>query len=213
MPGCSSSRLTFFDRPLSRYPRTESTRLPKSFSVGSVCLALGKTGTWKGLAEMVMAAAGECEPTPPTGGVDAGDHPPITPTGSNGSGSPSGSDERRLSVMLIRFRGGDWWRACTLRSWLASEGLLVTFTSVPYSSDRYDAVVRHFLATLLPDCMYSEIKTLIEVGGVPFRYTHHEIDTRGWLAAQPWREAELGPTPIPVPARLTSDTTAAPAIR
>lgn len=69
---------------LISYPRTESSRYPPSFDLTAVVRDHSAHPHWGGTAQRILE-----ERTPvrvPRGGVDAGDHPPITPMRCVGPG-------------------------------------------------------------------------------------------------------------------------------
>ena len=78
---------------LISYPRTESSRYPPSFDVGSLLRDHAGHRDWGAHAASVLAEAGAGGVRPPHTGKDAGDHPPITPMAC---GRPAGESDWRL---------------------------------------------------------------------------------------------------------------------
>merc|ERR1719174_3395638 len=60
------------------YPRTETSRYPPSFDVTSILQEQAWHPTWGKTVEWLLKSQGG-HVKPPTGGHEAGDHPPITP--------------------------------------------------------------------------------------------------------------------------------------
>lgn len=56
----------------------------------------------------------------------------------------------------------------------------------------YEAVLAHFMASLLPDALYSELTLTAGLGGQMFEFSWHRVTERGWLHAMPWRSNDLG---------------------
>ena len=56
----------------------------------------------------------------------------------------------------------------------------------------YEAVLAHFMASLLPDALYSELTLTAGLGGQLFEVSWHRVTERGWLHAMPWRANDLG---------------------
>ncbi|KFD50977.1 hypothetical protein M513_08160 [Trichuris suis] len=70
------------------YPRTETTRYPSNFDFRSILTGLRRLPEFQAHIDNMT----ETGIHPPSGGSDAGDHPPITPMGLN-SEYPTGSNE------------------------------------------------------------------------------------------------------------------------
>lgn len=87
------------------YPRTESTAFSTHFDVHMICVEHASHPEWgKHAAELLGRAAGAKVAVPRTkGGVDAGDHPPITPTQSCTRSHFKNSDEYRMYDLISRF--------------------------------------------------------------------------------------------------------------
>ena len=86
------------------YPRTESTAYPPGTDLGAPLRAQAADAQWGGLAQQLLAQWGaHAGGAPPArGGVDAGDHPPITPVLGADGGLPSGGDGRRIYELVTR---------------------------------------------------------------------------------------------------------------
>ena len=56
----------------------------------------------------------------------------------------------------------------------------------------YDAIVRHFLATLLPACSADQLTLQAAAAGERYELTWHRVGERGWLHALPHRRDGLG---------------------
>ena len=79
------------------YPRTESTAYPKSFDIRGTLQQQGSDGRWgKIVREMLQEGINKSR-----GGVDMGDHPPITPVRAAGPSELSG-DMARLYDLVVR---------------------------------------------------------------------------------------------------------------
>ena len=134
------------------YPRTESTRYPAGFDVAGALAghetdpAHGPIVQWL----LLKSQAGGLQLQ--RSGVDAGDHPPISPTRA----APRGA-----------LRGGP------------ARGL-------------YTAVVRHFIATLLPTATAEQSCLAAEASDERFELRWHRVIERGWLHALPHRTEGLG---------------------
>ena len=124
------------------YPRTESTAYPASFDLDGVLHELRGAGggAYSGFVQSILSGAR----ARPKGGVDVGDHPPITPMQS-----------ASMSELY-----GDSWKI-------------------------YDYVVRHFLATLSPDCKYQRTKVTIDLNGESFSATGKVVEDPGWTLVLP----------------------------
>ncbi|CAE7473243.1 unnamed protein product [Symbiodinium natans] len=55
----------------------------------------------------------------------------------------------------------------------------------------YDYVTRHFIASLMDDAEYDEIRYVFDVCGERFVFTYHEVAERGFLYAMPWKANDL----------------------
>ncbi|CAE6936958.1 TOP3B, partial [Symbiodinium sp. CCMP2456] len=55
----------------------------------------------------------------------------------------------------------------------------------------YDYVTRHFIASLMDDAEYDEIRYIFDVSGERFVFTCHEVAERGFLYAMPWKVNDL----------------------
>ena len=84
------------------YPRTESTAYPPGTDLGAPLREQAADAQWGDLAQQLLARGAHAGAPPPRGGVDAGDHPPITPVLGAGSGVPGGSDGRRIYELVTR---------------------------------------------------------------------------------------------------------------
>ena len=85
------------------YPRTESTRYdPNGFDVRVQLREHAKHPEWGKAASYLLRGKYANTGRPPKGGVDAGDHPPVTPVLSGGGGLPGGADGRRLYELVTR---------------------------------------------------------------------------------------------------------------
>lgn len=74
------------------YPRTESTAYPTSFDVRGILLTQQSHPVWGEYVRSLLATG----PHVPKGGVDVGDHPPITPMRMTTEADLGGSDAWRL---------------------------------------------------------------------------------------------------------------------
>jgi DNA topoisomerase-3 len=83
---------------LCSYPRTESTAYSASFDVQGALSLHHKHPIWGDYAASLMAAG----PHTPKSGVDAGDHPPITPMLSATESELGGGDAWRLFEYVTR---------------------------------------------------------------------------------------------------------------
>ncbi|KAG7362205.1 DNA topoisomerase [Nitzschia inconspicua] len=79
------------------YPRTESTAYPKSFDIKGTLEQQAGDGRWGAFVRELLAQG----PNKSRGGVDMGDHPPITPMRAAGSHELSG-DMGRVYDMVVR---------------------------------------------------------------------------------------------------------------
>lgn len=79
------------------YPRTESTAYPKSFDIKSTLEQQTGDGRWGGYVRELLALG----PAKSRGGVDMGDHPPITPCRAAGFHELSG-DMARIFEFVVR---------------------------------------------------------------------------------------------------------------
>jgi DNA topoisomerase III len=85
------------------YPRTESTAYPPGTDLGAPLRAQTADARWGGLAQQLLKRWGGAHaggPPPARGGVDAGDHPPITPVLAADGGLPGGGDGRRIYELV-----------------------------------------------------------------------------------------------------------------
>jgi DNA topoisomerase-3 len=79
------------------YPRTESTAYPKSFDINGTLQQQAGDGRWGRYVRELLAQG----PNKSRGGVDMGDHPPITPMRAAGQHELSG-DMARVYEMVVR---------------------------------------------------------------------------------------------------------------
>ena len=83
------------------YPRTESTAYPPGTDLDAPLRAQAADTRWGGLAQQLLAQRGAHAGAPSArGGVDAGDHPPITPVLGADEGLPGGGDGRRIYELV-----------------------------------------------------------------------------------------------------------------
>ncbi|KAJ7297715.1 hypothetical protein O6H91_Y040400 [Diphasiastrum complanatum] len=80
------------------YPRTESTAYPQSFDIRGVLSVHAKNPVWGDYVISLLVAG----PHHPKAGVDAGDHPPITPMQSATEADLGGGDAWRLYDFVTR---------------------------------------------------------------------------------------------------------------
>ena len=81
------------------YPRTESTAYPKSFDVGNALHTLKAHTEWGAYVSRLL----EVGFTRPKGGVDMGDHPPITPCRLAQPGQLGGKESRVYDLVARHF--------------------------------------------------------------------------------------------------------------
>jgi DNA topoisomerase IA len=130
------------------YPRTESTSYPKSMDLVELVKMQLPSNQWGDFAHALLYGNGDGNDgggggggggkmTRPRGGVDVGDHPPITPMrflggggGGGGGSQDDGNDDGGGGGV-----GGDGWRL-------------------------YCMITRHFLATLSQDATYIKTKVI-----------------------------------------------------
>ncbi len=86
-------------RGILSYPRTESTAYPKSFDVRGTAAAHAAHPKWGAYVQEKLLQPGAMQPA--RKGIDAGDHPPITPVQCVSPASLSG-DEARLYDFIAR---------------------------------------------------------------------------------------------------------------
>ncbi|CAK8993289.1 unnamed protein product [Durusdinium trenchii] len=55
----------------------------------------------------------------------------------------------------------------------------------------YEYVTRHFIASLMDDASYDEIRYVFDVAGEHFTFTYHEVKERGFFYIMPWRPRDL----------------------
>ncbi|CAD7694740.1 unnamed protein product [Ostreobium quekettii] len=128
------------------YPRTESSAYSAGFDINGTIAAQRGHPIWGQYARGLLEAG----VSRPKGGVDAGDHPPITPVRS--------ATEADLG-------GGDAWRL-------------------------YDYVVRHFLASVSPDCVLKKTEATGTCGGETFSASGRRTIKPGYVAVMPWKKVE-----------------------
>ncbi|CAG8638027.1 972_t:CDS:10, partial [Paraglomus brasilianum] len=83
------------------YPRTETTSYPKNFDLNAVLRMQQNHGIWGSYASELL----ENGVHKPSGGVDVGDHPPITPMRKAEEGDLSGDTWRVYSYVTRHFLG------------------------------------------------------------------------------------------------------------
>eukprot|EP00940_MAST-03C_sp_MAST-3C-sp2_P002319 g2319.t1 len=133
-------------RGLISYPRTETSQYPKHFDILGTLEAQQRHPTYGAYAKK-CAERWRCPSSSFKArrrGIDAGDHPPITPVGACGD-SHLGSRERRL----------------------------------------YDMIVRHFLASVSPDCEFMRSEALFVCGHETFEAHGIEIVEPGFTEILP----------------------------
>lgn len=81
------------------YPRTESTAYPKSFDVRGALFAQASDSRWGSYVSSLLKEG----PNKSRGGVDMGDHPPITPCRAAGTHELSGNMERVYELVTRHF--------------------------------------------------------------------------------------------------------------
>ena len=88
------------------YPRTESTAYPSSFDLRSAVQEQTRSGEWGSYARDLLTEG----LTKPKKGLDAGDHPPITPVcaASKPNASLDTPCDRKHSSWHPRLQMG-WW--------------------------------------------------------------------------------------------------------
>lgn len=79
------------------YPRTESSAYPQSFDITRMLQEQATDARWGSYVRELLAAG----PNKSRGGVDMGDHPPITPTRAARGGELSG-DMARVYELVVR---------------------------------------------------------------------------------------------------------------
>ena len=90
------------------YPRTESTAFSPHFDVHAICVEHQGHPDWGGYVTNLLASAGvgvgggKVSVPRTKGGVDAGDHPPITPTQCCSRSKIKNSDEYRMYDIIAR---------------------------------------------------------------------------------------------------------------
>jgi len=84
------------------YPRTESSRYPSSFDMNSVLKEHQNHPYWGQEAWNILAEAPGGVVKPPGRGIDAGDHPPITPTRAATRGQLRGDRDWKIYEMIAR---------------------------------------------------------------------------------------------------------------
>jgi DNA topoisomerase-3 len=82
------------------YPRTESTAYPKSFDIANILKQLQSHDAWGYYVQNLLQNGGY---TKPKGGVDMGDHPPITPCRLAQPYELSGSESRIYDLVARHF--------------------------------------------------------------------------------------------------------------
>jgi DNA topoisomerase-3 len=98
---------------LCSYPRTESTAYSASFDVQGALSLHRKHPIWGDYVASLMAAG----PHTPKSGVDAGDHPPITPMLSATEAELGGGDAWRLFEYVTRHFLGSVSPDCKYTRW------------------------------------------------------------------------------------------------
>ncbi|KAI8468313.1 MAG: DNA topoisomerase [Monoraphidium minutum] len=93
------------------YPRTESSAYPENFDLQGPLRAQARHPIWGQYAQAVIAAGAGL----PKGGVDAGDHPPITPVAAATEEELGGGDAWRLYDFVARWFLGSTSPDCVVR--------------------------------------------------------------------------------------------------
>lgn len=154
-------------RGLISYPRTETSRYPKHFDVSGAIRARQRHPEYgeyaKGLLERPV-------PRNHRRGVDAGDHPPITPVSA----------------------------ACDVRSMRAHERRL------------YDMIVRHFLASVSPPCLYERSSATLRCCMEDFEMSGVRILDPGFTEILP---KSAPPASDPLPESMTEEMECALRVR
>ena len=81
------------------YPRTESTGYPKSFEIATTLAQQTHHPSWGSFVTELLEAGF----TKPKGGVDAGDHPPITPCRAASPGELHGNEAQIYELVTRHF--------------------------------------------------------------------------------------------------------------
>ena len=99
------------------YPRTESSRYDPSFDLEEALLGLGNNPAWGHLVSKILNRG---PITAPKTGVDAGDHPPITPMRGAARASIRGEADWRLYELVTRAFLGSLMPPCVYAEATAS---------------------------------------------------------------------------------------------
>lgn len=95
---CMQLAESLYTSGLISYPRTETSQYPHSFNARAVLEQLQAIGRWAEAADWALSqSSGQL----PTGGKDAGDHPPITPTAAVARHGLRSEMEWRLYEMVV----------------------------------------------------------------------------------------------------------------
>eukprot|EP00939_MAST-03C_sp_MAST-3C-sp1_P002707 g2707.t1 len=160
-------------RGLTSYPRTETSQYPKHFDIVGTAEAMQDHTVYGPYARRLVSRWREDAGSSSSAttarvrrrGVDAGDHPPITPVGTC-AGAHLGHRERKL----------------------------------------YDMIVRHFLASVSPDCAYVRSEASFACGQELFDASGVEIIDPGYTELLPKSSPSAGSCP-PLPASLRANQT------
>ena len=55
----------------------------------------------------------------------------------------------------------------------------------------YETVVRHFIASFMPNMVYTETTAHLSIGTEQFKFTTHHVQDRGFTFVQAWRYKDL----------------------
>ncbi|EME30198.1 DNA topoisomerase III alpha [Galdieria sulphuraria] len=90
---------SLYTQGLISYPRTESSKYPSSFDIEAVLSELEKTSTWFPIVKIFRE--GKYLNKSRQGGVDKGDHPPITPVRGAERGSLRNAEHERVYELIV----------------------------------------------------------------------------------------------------------------
>ncbi|OLQ13062.1 DNA topoisomerase 3-beta-1 [Symbiodinium microadriaticum] len=178
------------------YPRTETTRYSDTFDLHAALREQADHPAW---GKTVSHLLRQGQIRNPKTGRDVGDHPPITPMKAAPRDEFSKGQVLSTStrVKVDRMGLGEYDREdLSGGSTTSSPGhlmpALVVFLRVSSQRrGRTHLLMRHFIASLMPDVEYDEKALIVNVGGEDFAYTFHEMRERGFLFAMPWKSKDL----------------------